>query len=245
MELGKPPLVALAPRGDPALQPVQFELELGIELVRRALLLGIDRLGPGIEPAKADFRPAQIAAIEPDAAFGQAREKGAVVADDDERALEPHQILLEPVDRTEVKMVGRLVKQQHVGVLRQRADDRRSAPLAAAGGGGRTGQVDPDLVGDRGGLMGLRRALARQHPILQRDGGGHIGILLEQHDSRARNDRPRPDIGVDRAREAFEQRCLARPVAADQRQPVARPDIDIDPAEQPALALVEAEILIG
>ena len=48
------------------------------------------------------------------------------------------------------------------------------------------------------------------------------GILLQQHDLGARNDRPPPFVGVDHPGEAFEQGRLARAVAADQRQPVPR-----------------------
>jgi hypothetical protein len=32
VELGKPPLVPAAARGDPALQPVELQLQLGVEL---------------------------------------------------------------------------------------------------------------------------------------------------------------------------------------------------------------------
>ena len=53
------------------------------------------------------------------------------MADDDERAAEPRQPVLEPFDRGDVEVVGRLVEQQHVGVHRQRARDRRAPPLAA------------------------------------------------------------------------------------------------------------------
>ena len=42
-ELFKAAHVALAPRGDPAFEPVRFDLELGIELVSSACLFGIDR----------------------------------------------------------------------------------------------------------------------------------------------------------------------------------------------------------
>ena len=81
VELGQPPLVALAARGHAALEPVQLELQLGVELVGRALFLGIDRLGPRIEAAEADLGAADVAAVEPQARLGQPREEGAVVAD--------------------------------------------------------------------------------------------------------------------------------------------------------------------
>jgi hypothetical protein len=41
-QLFEPSLVALAPRGDAAFEPVRLDLELGVELVGGAGLLGID-----------------------------------------------------------------------------------------------------------------------------------------------------------------------------------------------------------
>ena len=79
-------------------------------------------------------------------------------------------------------MVGRLVEQQHVRLLGQRPDDRRSPPLAAAGGRDRPRQIEPDLVGDRCRLMRLRRVRPVEHPVEQGRMTAHVRILLEQHD---------------------------------------------------------------
>ena len=70
----------------------------------------------------------------------------------------------------------------------------------------------------------------------------HVGVLLEQHDPRPGHDLAQALVGVDHPGEAFEQGRLARAVAPDQRQPVARPDVDVEPAEQPAFALDQAKI---
>src|SRR3546814_21046441 len=51
-------------------------------------------------------------------------------------------------------------------------------------------------------------------------------------------------VRVDAAREQPQQRRLAGAVAADQREPVARADIDVEFAEQPAAALDQAEAFI-
>ena len=60
VQLGEPPLVAPAPRGDSALQPVQLELELGVELLGRARFLFVDALGPRLEAAEADLGAPQL-----------------------------------------------------------------------------------------------------------------------------------------------------------------------------------------
>src|SRR3546814_4345453 len=74
---------------------------------------------------------AQIAAIEPQGLARQPGEEGAIVTDDDERARKARQPVLEPFDRGEIEMVGRLIEQQYVGILRQRARDRGAAALTA------------------------------------------------------------------------------------------------------------------
>ena len=64
-----------------------------------------------VAPAEPDLGPAERSAVEPQATFRQPGEKGAVVADDDERALEAPQPILEPLDRTQIEVVGGLVEQ--------------------------------------------------------------------------------------------------------------------------------------
>src|SRR5207302_11430943 len=71
---------------------------------------------------------------------------------------------------------------------------------------------------------------------------GHLRVLLEKHDARTRNNRAPALVGLDQAGEALEKGRLARAVAADQRQPVARADEQVDAAKLPAGALDEAEI---
>ena len=163
---------------------------------------------------------------------------------DDEGAGVAAEPVLQPFDAGEIEMVGRLVEQQHVGVLRQRPRDRRPPPLAAGRGRRRPVEVEPDLVGDRLHLV-RRGAPARQREIAQGREVGDRRILLEQHDLDPRLDRPPPLVGLDQVGEAFEQGRLARAVAPDQRQPVARADEQVEAAEQPAGSLDQAEIFIG
>ena len=143
-------------------------------------------------------------------------------------------------------MVGRLVEQQHVGLLRQRPGDRRPPPLAARRGRGRRG---------RGRARSGRRSPPPRAPPARparpaRSRASvakprHLRVLLEQHHLGPRLDRPPPLVGLDQVGEAFEQGRLARAVAPDQRQPVALADEQVEPAEQPAGALDEAEIFIS
>src|SRR4051794_24497522 len=155
MELGQPPLVAAAAGSNAPLQPVELDLQLSVELFGCACFLLVDAIGPRLEAAEADLRPAQIATIEPQARPRQARQESTVVADDDERAGETLQPFLEPFDRSKVEMVGRLVEQQHVGVLREGPRNRCAPPLATAGGRDRCRKVYSELIGDGRCFVGL------------------------------------------------------------------------------------------
>ena len=69
-------------------------------------------------------------------------------------------------------------------------------------------------------------------------------------DARARLDRAGAFVRFDLTADELEQRRLARAVAADQCQPVARGHMEVDivlirPAEQPAAALLESEVFPG
>src|SRR5205085_11314355 len=94
-------------------------------------------------------------------------------------------------------------------------------------------------------LMGWRGVAAVEGEVPQSFEPVHRRVLLEQHYLCARLHGPPPLVCVDHAGEAFQQSRLAGAVAADQRQPVARADEQVDAAEQPAVALDEAEIFIS
>ena len=59
----------------------------------------------------------------------------------------------------------------------------------------------------------------------------HVRVLFQQHDLRARDDRPPALVGLDQAGEAFEEGRLAGAVAADQREPVPGTDEHVELAQ--------------
>ncbi len=163
------------------------------------------------------------------------RDKGASVA------REPG---FEPVDGGKVEMVGRFVEQQHVRVLRERASERGAAAFAARGAGGGAAHIDTELVGDGSDFKffgGIGRGDSEVHQRLE---PRKIGFLFEHHDMGARDDDALALVGIDLPREQLEQGRLASAVAADQRQPVAFADIDVEILKQPAAALHKAEAFI-
>ncbi len=62
-------------------------------------------------------------------------EEVAVVGDGDHRAGILVEVLLEPVDRFGVEVVGGLVEQQHVGLLEQKTAESHTATFATGEGG--------------------------------------------------------------------------------------------------------------
>ena len=90
-----------------------------------------------------------------------------------------------------------------------------------------------------------RRVAAALDVVAQGREAGDVGVLFEHHDARAGDDRAAALVRIDRAGEEFEEGALARAVAADEGEAVARADVDVEVAEEPAGALNEAELLVG
>ena len=188
VQLGQPPLVALAPGGDAAFQPVRLDLQLGVHAVGIAGFLGIDRLFPCLIAAKADLAPAQASPVEPEGGAGEAGQEGAVVADDHESAVIALQPALQPVDRGQIEMVGRLVQQQQVGLGGKGPGDGGAAALAPAGRCGGSGHVDAKLSGNGLDLVAGRGVRLAQGEIQQGVAAGKIRILRQGDNAGARLD---------------------------------------------------------
>ena len=158
---GEPLDVALAPSRHAVAQPVLLRDDLAVELVLVALLFFEHLVAPALEVGKAAFDAARLAAVEPDRAARQIGEEAAVVADHDQRGAAAFELALQPFDRGQVEMVGRLVEQQDVRLRRQRAGERGAARLAAGEVGGVFAAVEPELLQQ---LAGLMRAVVGAEP---------------------------------------------------------------------------------
>ena len=103
-------------------------------------------------------------------------QKPAVVGDEHDRRVEAHQVLLEPLERGDVEVVGRLVEQQQVGVAGQRAAERRARQLAArervaaAGRGRRRRGSRGRAASPARGRASCSRRRARAAPAPRRSG---------------------------------------------------------------------------
>jgi hypothetical protein len=98
--------------------------------IGQRLVLQLARLG-GLVGGEVARVAAQQAAVELDDARGHGVDEGAVVRDEDQRALPAGEQVLQPLDGVDVEVVGGLVEQQHVGRGHQRARQRHALLHAA------------------------------------------------------------------------------------------------------------------
>ena len=66
----------------------------------------------------------------------------------------------------------------------------------------------------------------------------HVGVLFQHDDICAGNDNAIAFVRLDRASDQFHQRCFARAIAANQREPVACANKQVDILKQPAATLL-------
>ena len=146
------------------------------ELVRLPRLVGRERARIA----------AQHAAVELDDARRDGVEEGAVVRHDHDAALEADEQLLEPGDRVEVEVVGRLVEQQHVGDGDERARERDALLGAARELGDRARAVEMEVRQRRLDALLPVPGVERLDPRLQRIEVGAFGVRLVgvAHDAR-------------------------------------------------------------
>ncbi len=160
-------------------------------------------------------------------------QKRAVVRHEDHGPGEVREEFLEPRDRVDVQMVGRLVEQEHVGLAhqrarqqdapapaaRQRVDDRVGLQLQAGEHEVNMMIAQPRFVGFEMVCVSLshdveHRAVGRQRDVLVKARRAQCG--LAPHGAR---------VGRDLAAENLEQRRLARAVPAEDGNALARLDL--------------------
>ena len=235
---------------------------LGRELLCLPRLVGV--VGAGIA--------AQHAAIELDDAGRDRVEEGAVVGDHHDAALEADQQLLEPGDRVEVEVVGRLVEEQHVGHGDERARQRDAllGPARELGDRSRAVEVemrqrrldpllpvpgierlDPRLQGVEVGAFGMRLVGiaddarfgdALADGVEDRAGVVELGLLRHVADAQALGLLQQAVVELLEPGDHLQQRRLAGAVAADQADPLARLERQRGAVEQGDVAVGEVRV---
>ena len=144
------------------------------------------------------------------------------MADDDERAAAAIKIALQPFDRGEIEMIGRLIQQQDIRRGRHDPRQRRAAALASGQLGGVIIAMQPELLQNIPGLIAIVTRTEPRFDIGQRGGEARKVRLLRQvanggpglHETAAavRFDCPGGDL---------QQRRFPRAVAPDQAYALA------------------------
>ena len=178
-----------------------------------------------------------------------------VVGRDDEREAELALQRLDQVEhalaRVRVEVPGRLVAEQQLRLLRERARDRDALRLAARELGRQVVRLrgEPDeleqllrcerrLAGEvRGEGDVLERGEVRQQVRALEDVGDPVRAHRAARRAVERGERPAVPLDdaagrLDEAAEHVQQRRLARAGAAEQREALARPDLEVDAGER-------------
>ena len=224
-EIGQPPhppLVARPPRRDPLDRPAPLRLDQPVELVPGRVLLLEDLVAPRLEGREPPVQPPHLAAVHPERPVRQVPQERPVVAHRHERRPRRAQMRLQPADRLDVEMVGRLVEQHQVRRLGDDLRQRRPPPLPARRPRRREVGVElhplhrhrhPPLVADRQRLPG--EIPERLEPV-------EVRVLRHVPDGQPRPHEARPAVGLHQPGHQLHQRRLARPVPPDQRDPLPR-----------------------
>ena len=173
-------------------------------------------------------------------------EEAPVVADQHQRRARSRELVLQPFDRRQVEMVGRLVEQQDVGLGREHARERGAARLAAGKARGVFVAGEPELFEQVARAMRIVARRKARLDIGERGGKARQVRLLRQiADGRAGLREARAAIGLDGSGRDLQQRRLARAVAADQADALALADGKLGALEQRRAAKGEVDVLQG
>ena len=245
-EIGKladAPHVALAARGDAVAHPMLFVDDLAVELVALELLLLELQVAPGLERAEALIETAGAAAIEPDRGAGQVGEQPFVVADQRQRRTAIRKMRLQPFDRDQIEMIGRLVEQQDLGLRAQDPDQSRAARFAAGETAGSASGSTPSSS-----IMALRRIgvveVAKPGKDIVERGGeaGHVRLLRQIGEARGRLDEAASPVSRHLAGGDAKQGRFARSVAPDDGDPVASGNRQLRPVQKRRAAKRQASV---
>ena len=240
-------LIASPPGLDLAANP---DLLLGQPLVELRPLHGLGlqgRLLAGDVGVVVAGPACQQAPVQLDDPRGQLAEEDAVVGHQENRTGKAKEELFQPGDGVQVQVVGGLVEQEHVRLGGQRPGQEHAAFHAGGEHGNLGARVQPHAA-----EHGLDLVVGQRTPTRAADGRDGLedrarqvaGHFLNQH----LGDQPllADDlalVGFQLALEQPQQGQLALAVAAQQAEPLAAVDHELDPVQHTGTAKTEAERL--
>ena len=225
----QPPHIPPAARCHAPMQPMNFLRDPGVEPCEFFFFRFEHFFGPFIECRKIAGRLAQLAAFEPEDAGAERAEEGAIVTDHQKCAPKTFEPVLKPSDHPQIKMIGRLVEEQHIGLAGERPGKGQTARLPARQLTRLQRRRQLDLVQrGLGHVCTVRLVFGRQSWRQAREddiAAGGVGIelrlLAQVDDTRPWLDIAFPGVELDFADQCFHQGGLAGAIAPDQAGPVS------------------------
>ncbi len=225
--------VALAASGDAVTHPVLFVDDFPVELVALELLLLELHVAPRLERAETLIETAGAAAIEPDRGAGQVRKQPFVVADQRQRRTAIRKMRLQPFDRDQIEMIGRLVEQKDFGLRAQDPDQSRPARFATRKAGRIRLGVDPEFFHHGSRRVRIVEVAKPGKDIIERCGeAGHVRLLRQIGKARGRLDEATSPISSHLAAGNAKQGRFAGSVAANDGDPVASGNRQLRPVQE-------------
>ncbi|MNU97814.1 hypothetical protein D3C71_879020 [compost metagenome] len=225
--------VALAPRGHAIAHPVFFALDGLAELVLLQLFLFQHLVAPFLEMGKAAIKTAGLATIEPDGRSRDFFEKTAVVRNQHQRAARLLQIALKPFDGRQIQMVGGFVQHQDIGFRRHHAGKGRTSRLTAGKACRMFLPREAEMLKKIGDAVGIVTWPEPRFGIsLNRVVTDKVRRLFQITDGRGRMPENLTRLRFNETRSDLHQRRLARTVAPDKADAIARLYLEIGAIEQ-------------
>jgi hypothetical protein len=174
---------------------------------------------------KARLDTPRVPAVEPDRRAREIGEKAPVVADEHERGAPGIEISLQPFDRGEIEMIGRLVEEQDIGRGRQHASQRGAACLTAGKMRRVFLPVEAELIEELAAEVDIVAGAEAGFDIgKRRCEAGKIRLLRQIADHGPGLHENRAAIGFDVSGRDLEQGRFARAVASNESHPLAGGD---------------------
>ena len=155
------------------------------------------------------------------------------MADEHDGRFHGAQLLFQPFDGRQVEVVGRLVEQQRVGLGRKHAGEREAAGLSARKALGILGAFEAERLQQQAGAVRVvLRPQAREHVVERGRVAGEVSFLRQIADACRGVGEALAAVGVDQTGRDLEQGRLARTIAADEADAVARLHRQLSPRQQ-------------
>ena len=213
-------LIALAAGRNAFHRPTRLGLDLAVQLVALLVFVFPDFVAPCFEMLKPFFGPAHLPAVDPQGGPRQRAQECTVVADQNETRTGRFQLVLEPCNRFDIQMVGRLIQQHQFRRFRHQFCQCRPPAFATGCGVHIACGIKFQAFCDHIDLIGLINIKPAGGIITQSGETGHRRVLLHIAHLHAGGRDTGAAVRQNQPRHDLHQGRFARSIAPDQRHTV-------------------------